>query len=139
MSVQFACCFLLKPTEDVPDGGRSALLPCLVGTKEFRKVAMVLVGSIPPLPVGLVHEVTNVPVQKELATLRVSVPRALVSEEGWKVMKSRPVGLFDAWKGSLEIHSSYGWSENKLRIGNPRMRLSLRVTSKLWPLRLTNS
>ena len=37
-----------------------------------------------------------------------------MSEERWKSIKAHPVSMLESWKGSLKIHSSYGWSENRV-------------------------
>ena len=32
-----------------------------------------------------------------------------------KTLKAHPGGVLDSWKGNLKIHSSYGWTENKVK------------------------
>ena len=116
LKCEFACCFLLKPNEELPTHCTQSLLPFLVkGKLEFRKCGLLHFGKMPELPPGIVSQVAKAPAKRELVPLRVFLPKMLVSEDRWKGVKAHPVSVIDPWKGPLAVHWSYGWTENKVQ------------------------
>lgn len=72
-------------------------------------------GKDVALPTGLVRVVKDEPARPDLQPLRVFIPKILVSEEGWKTMRVHPVSMLDVWTGRLQVRSSSGWTENKVK------------------------
>ena len=72
-------------------------------------------GKDVALPTGLVRVVKDEPARPDLQPLRAFIPKILVSEEGWKTMRVHPVSMLDVWTGRLQVRSSSGWTENKVK------------------------